>query len=114
MAERVAVVTGGTRGIGAAISRMLKDKGYKEGSLNSRINKAAEDHLITSEMAAWAHEIRLDANDQRHADEGAALPTQDDAEKVLAFASSLVQFLYVLPTRVARGRDSVKKPAKQN
>ena len=29
MAGRVAVVTGGTRGIGAAVSRMLKDKGYK-------------------------------------------------------------------------------------
>ena len=29
MAGRVAVVTGGTRGIGRAISVMLKDKGYK-------------------------------------------------------------------------------------
>ena len=28
MAGRVAVVTGGTRGIGAAVSRMLKDKGF--------------------------------------------------------------------------------------
>jgi acetoacetyl-CoA reductase len=29
MTRRVAIVTGGTRGIGAAVSRMLKDKGYK-------------------------------------------------------------------------------------
>ena len=29
MSGRVAVVTGGTRGIGAAISTMLHDKGYK-------------------------------------------------------------------------------------
>ena len=29
MTGRVALVTGGTRGIGAAISRMLKDKDYK-------------------------------------------------------------------------------------
>jgi acetoacetyl-CoA reductase len=29
MTSRVAIVTGGTRGIGAAVSRMLKNKGYK-------------------------------------------------------------------------------------
>src|SRR4030095_5763859 len=29
MAGRVAIVTGGTRGIGAAVSKMLKDRGYK-------------------------------------------------------------------------------------
>ena len=42
---------------------LLKDNGYKEGSLNSRIDSASKDHLITAEMAAWAHEIRLEAND---------------------------------------------------
>ena len=55
-------------------------------------------------MAAWAHEIRLDANDQRHADEGAKLPGEADAQKVIDFANALAQFLYVLPARVARGR----------
>ena len=43
---------------------MLKAKDYTEGSLYSRIDKAVEDRLITKEMAAWAHEVRLDANDQ--------------------------------------------------
>lgn len=88
----------------SAVDAMLKDKGYKEGSLNSRIDAAAKSHLITEEMSAWAHEIRLDANDQRHADELAALPTAADAEKVIEFASALAQFIYVLPARVARGR----------
>jgi len=88
----------------SAVDAMLKDKGYKEGTLNSRIDAAAKDHLITSEMAAWAHEIRLDANDQRHADENAGLPNDTDADKVIEFANALAQFLYVLPARVARGR----------
>jgi len=88
----------------SAIDAMLKDKGLKDGSLSKRIDNAAASHLITPEMAAWAHEIRLDANDQRHADENAALPTQADADRVLAFAKALVQFLYVLPARVERGR----------
>ncbi len=58
----------------SAVDAMLKEKEYKEGGLYSRIDQAAADHLITSEMAAWAHEIRLDANDQRHADDSIPLP----------------------------------------
>ncbi len=91
---------------GSAVDAMLKDKGYKSGTLNARIDQAAQDHLITAEMAAWAHEIRLDANDQRHSDENAVLPTIEDANKVIEFAGALAQFLYVLPARVARGRKS--------
>lgn len=90
----------------SAVDAMLKERGLKEGSLNARINLAANSHLITEEMAAWAHEVRLDANDQRHADEGGALPSVADAEKVIEFANALAQFLYVLPARVTRGRKS--------
>jgi hypothetical protein len=90
----------------SAIDAMLKEKGYQEGSLNSRIEKAEEKHLITKEMAAWAHEIRLDANDQRHADENATLPTESDAKKAVDFAQALAQFLFVLPARVERGRST--------
>ena len=89
----------------SAVDAMLKDKGYKDGVLNGRINAAAKDHLITKEMAEWAHEIRLDANDQRHADETAVLPTNVDAQRSLDFAQALAQFLYVLPAQVAMGRE---------
>ena len=88
----------------SAVDAMLKHKGYKEGVLNSRIKAAAADHLITSEMAEWAHEVRLDANDQRHADESASLPNQVEAGRSLEFAQALAQFMYVLPARVAEGR----------
>lgn len=98
----------------SAIDSMLKDKGYKDGNLNARIDQAATNHLITEEMAAWAHEIRLDANDQRHADEDAPLPSDRDAEKVYEFANALAQFLYALPALVSRGRKPLapteKKP----
>ena len=90
----------------SAVDAMLKEKGYRDGNLNGRIKKAAENHLITEEMAIWAHEIRLDANDQRHADESAPLPSEVDASKVIEFASALAQFLFVLPARVQRGRTS--------
>lgn len=88
----------------SSVDAMLKAIGLKDGNLFSRIKSAAEKHLITAEMAAWAHEVRLDANDQRHADEEAELPTTQDAERVIEFARALAQFLFVLPSRVARGR----------
>ena len=88
----------------SSVDAMLKEKGLKEGSLYNRIDAAADQHLITKEMAAWAHEVRLGANDQRHADDEAPLPTLDDAERAVEFVLALAQFLFVLPSRVERGR----------
>lgn len=88
----------------SSVDAMLKAKGLKEGNLHGRIKQAASQHLITEEMAAWAHEVRLDANDQRHADEDAEMPTTQDAERAIEFVTALAQFLFVLPSRVAQGR----------
>jgi hypothetical protein len=87
----------------SAVDSMLKEKGYIDGSLYTRINKAATDHLITQDMADWAHHVRLDANDQRHADHSAELPTVGDAKKAIEFTKTLAEILFVLPTRVSRG-----------
>lgn len=94
----------------SAVDAMLKAKDLKEGSLFSRIDKAAADHLITSEMAGWAHQVRLDANDQRHSDEAVALPTAADAKRAVEFALALAQFMFVLPARVQRGIADAKTP----
>ena len=93
----------------SAVDAMLRAKDYKKGDLYSRINQSATDHLITSEMAAWAHDIRLDANDQRHSDESAPLPDEKDAERAIEFALALAEFLFVLPERVKRGRGTSAK-----
>lgn len=87
----------------SAVDAMLKSKGYKEGDLYTRINKAKGKHLITEDMAIWAHQVRLEANDQRHADEEAGLPTTEDANKSFEFALALAEILFVLPARVTRG-----------
>jgi hypothetical protein len=88
----------------SAVDAMLKAKSYVDGSLYQRIEKAAEDHLITKDMAAWAHEVRLDANDQRHSDEGADFPSPEDAKRSVEYVQALGQFMFVLPARVAKGR----------
>ena len=82
---------------------MLKEKGLTEGNLYNRVDKAASTHLITEDMAKWAHQVRLDANDQRHADSTAPFPSQDDAKRCLDFALALAEVLFVLPSRVTRG-----------
>lgn len=95
----------------SAIDAMLKDKGYKQGSLYARIGKAAEDHLLTPGMADWAHVVRLEANDQRHADEYAVDPTVEDAQRIVKFAMAVGEFLYVLPARVQKEIDEAQPAA---
>jgi len=95
----------------SAVDAMLKAKNLTNGSLYSRIDEAAKAHLITAEMAEWAHDVRLDANDQRHADEDSPLPTEAQARKCVEFAQALGQFIFVLPARVERGIKSAKENA---
>lgn len=87
----------------SAVDAMLKELGLSEGKLYARIEKATQEYLITKEMAEWAHAVRLDANDQRHADDTAPLPTIDDAQRCIDFAAALGEILFVLPSRVERG-----------
>jgi Domain of unknown function (DUF4145) len=92
----------------SAVDAMLKEKEYKSGTLYERIGKANKDHLITDDMAAWAHQVRLDANSERHVDEDAPPPTSDDARKSITFAKALAEFLFVLPAKVSVGLQESK------
>lgn len=88
----------------SAVDAMLKKKGLVEGSLYTRVNEAIKSGLITEEMGKWAHNVRLDANDQRHADlENAGPSDHDDATRCIDFAMALAEILFVLPARVERG-----------
>jgi len=98
----------------SSVDAMLKAKNYKDGSLYSRIQQAADDHLITSEMAKWAHQVRLDANEPRHADEAAPLPDSSDANRSIHFAQALALFLFTLPTKVTRGLKESAPKSKQS
>ena len=89
----------------SAIDAMLKDKGFIEGTLFSRIKSARESGLLTEGMESWAHEIRLSANEPRHADEKFDGASQEDAEQIIAFARALGEYLYVLPARVSKWKE---------
>ena len=89
----------------SSVDAMLKEKGYTKGNLDPRIEHAAKDHLIIDGMKEWGHEIRLDANDQRHADQNAVLPSTADAQRIIKFTQALGEFLFVLPNRIGRGKE---------
>jgi hypothetical protein len=93
----------------SAVDAMLKEKGFIEGNLFSRINKAVSDGLLTKEMATWAHQVRLEANDQRHADIEKELPTIEEAKQSIEFTRTLAEFLFVLPQKVTRGIEATKQ-----
>jgi hypothetical protein len=87
----------------SAVDAMLKARGYTPGTLYSRIVQAEQDGVLTKDMSAWAHDIRLDANDERHADLAHTGATAEDAQRCLDFADALADLLFVLPARVKRG-----------
>lgn len=93
---------------GSAVDAMLKDKGYKEGSVYGRIKKAVEDHLLTKEMGEWAHAVRLQANQPRPADEEDPHATIEEARQSIEFAKALGDFLFVLPARIASGTQAAE------
>lgn len=93
----------------SSVDAMLKEKGLTEGTLYSRIKNAANSNLITEEMAEWAHDVRLDANSQRHSDLNESLPTPEDARRVIDFVQALGLFLFVLPSRVQNGIADAKQ-----
>jgi len=91
----------------SAIDQMLKERGYADGKLYPRINQAVKDHLLTQEMGDWAHDVRLDANGQRHADRDRQPPGELDAKRCVDFAFALAEYLFVLPSKVKR---AISKP----
>ncbi len=94
----------------SSVDAMLKERGLTQGSLYARIEQAVSQHMITTEMGHWAHAVRLDANDQRHADQASTLPTESDAQRCIDFVVALGEILFVLPSRITRGLGSANSP----
>lgn len=98
----------------SAVDAMLKEKKYRAGSLYSRIDKAAKDGVITKDMATWAHQVRLDANDPRHADENAPPHDTKSASRVVEFANALAEFHIRVASASHKGRERLDSEIAQN
>lgn len=89
---------------GSAVDAMLKEKGYDKGNVYDRIRKAVDDHILTADMAEWAHAVRLEANKPRHADLDDPHASEEEAKQSIEFVKALGDFLFVLPARVEAGK----------
>lgn len=84
----------------AAIDAMLKAKGLVDGSLYTRIDKAVSEGILTKDMSEWAHLVRLNSNNPRHADLEKPNMTNSEAKLSLDFAKALAEIFFVLPSRM--------------
>lgn len=73
------------------------DPDLKKFSLFHRIEKLAEDGMLTPAMRAWSHEIRLDGNDAVHDEKP---ETEDDATISQRFAEAFLTYAFTLPAMV--------------
>jgi hypothetical protein len=97
---------------GSAVDAMLKQLGYPDGSLYSRIDQAVAEHKLTQAMGDWAHEVRLGSNRPRHADAEQPHVSAQEAAQSVEFAEALGQFLFVLTARIDRGKAAAIEASK--
>ena len=72
-----------------------------KGKLYIRIKKAEEARGLTPELAAWAHQIRLDGNDAAHEEEPF---TKEEAESLHTFTDLVLRYLFTLPGMLAEAQ----------
>ena len=72
----------------------------KATNLKNRINKAVEQGNLTSDLAAWAHEIRLGGNDAVHEE----LLSEEEAQDLRDFTELVLLYLFTLPEKLRRAQ----------
>ena len=80
------------------------------GTLQERIQKAADNHQLTPDMAAWAHHVRLGGNEAVHDDEPFS---EDAAVELAAFTKLVLIYLFRLPGMIEKSRRSATNEENQ-
>ena len=77
-----------------------------KGTLEKRIDKAAELRGLTPDLAEWAHRIRLDGNDAAHEEEPSE---EEDASRLCAFTKMVLLYLFTLPGMLKKARGEAEE-----
>lgn len=76
---------------------LLGEESKKYGTIYARIEALKDRNMLTADLAAWAHEVRLGGNDAAHDLEPY---TQDESDELLGFAELYLIYVYSLPERL--------------
>ncbi len=90
----------------SAVQAMLAEKKIEATSIYRSLNKAVKEGVLSEDLAKWGHQVRLEANEQRHVDKDKPAPTTEDAERCLEFTMMLAEILFVIPARVSKGLET--------
>ncbi len=94
----------------SALDVMLQEKDIPDAdTLNERILAAVEKGLITQDMASWAKQVRLEANNSRHPKKNKPPAKLEEAQQSLEFVETLAEILFVIPDRVTKGIKNTDK-----
>ncbi len=85
----------------ASLEAAVKSLEAKGNNLKEKINDLAARHIITPDLADWAHEIRTIGNNAAH---DGTPHTKQDAEDIIDFAEMLYIYLFTLPGRIKTRR----------
>ncbi len=88
----------------SALQATLRHQQAVGANLRAEIDGLAAKGLLPPVMKEWAHELRLLGNNSAHPDATSAPPTKKDVTDVIEFLEYLLQYLYILPTRIAQYR----------
>lgn len=77
----------------------ILDENLASKKLVKRIDELAEAGKLTTDLACWAHEVRLGGNDAAHDDEPFTL---EEAQDLRNFIESFLRYAFTLPTAVKR------------
>ena len=80
-----------------------------KGDLYKRIEKAADQHKLTPDLAAWSHQIRLGGKDAVHDEEPFE---KEEAERLSDFTRLVLMYLFTLPGMLDEARGTqAEEPA---
>ena len=90
-----------TTALAATAEPQVTVRGLK---LHARIDKLADQHLITPAMREWAHQVRDDGKEANHGED--EVFEQSDAEQIQAFTELFLIYAFTLPERVRLARST--------